>query len=116
MLFTGFSLLLNRKGGSTIVNYVIRILIAIIPLLLFISFVSFAIIYFLPGDPAAAMLGEAASPEQVEALRHQLGLDQPFHIQFINWFENLLRGDLGESIHSGRPVVDLIKPKIAVTF
>ena len=62
------------------------------------------------------MLGTETSIEQIEVLRHQLGLDKPFHIQYINWLKNLLRGDLGNSIHSGRPVVELIKPKIPVTF
>jgi peptide/nickel transport system permease protein len=58
----------------------------------------FLLLFLTPGDPAAVILGPDAKPEQVAELRAKLGLDQPVHIQLVNWYGRLLRGDLGRSI------------------
>jgi peptide/nickel transport system permease protein len=73
------------------------------------SMLVFLIMYVLPGDPVLQMLdGNASSPEAIEALRHQLGLDQPFYVQFSRYFIHLLQGDFGQS----KITNDLVLPKI----
>ena len=73
-------------------------------LLLAAGTVVFFLIHLVPGDPAAAMIGEGAAPADVAALRSALGLDRPLHVQYVSWLGGLLRGDLGTSILSRRPV------------
>ncbi len=86
-------------------RYVGQRLIAALPVLLGVSVVVFLILYLLPGDPAQAMLfGTNATPEQVVALRHQLGLDRPVLVQYLDYLGRLARGNLGESFVSQRNV------------
>ncbi len=80
------------------INYICKRLLALIPVLLVISVVIFMLIHLVPGDPAAAMLGEQATQEQIDALRHTLGLDLPLGVQYFRWLAGLLRGDWGESL------------------
>jgi len=89
--------------------YTFRRLLTIIPTLLIASILIFSFMHLMPGDPAAVMLGTNATPEQVEKLRVQLGLDRPIYIQFITWFEDAFRGDLGDSIFFQSPVLSVIK-------
>jgi ABC-type dipeptide/oligopeptide/nickel transport systems, permease components len=81
-----------------------------------VSLVTFAAFNVIPGDPAAIILGTNASPEKVAALRQQLGLDQNLLIRYIHWMENLVRGDLGQSIRFSTPVKDLLVTRIPVTL
>ncbi|MCA9860651.1 MAG: ABC transporter permease, partial [Thermomicrobiales bacterium] len=81
-------------------NYIIRRLILGIPVLLLISAIVFLITYLIPGDPAMVVLGQGASPEALEAVRHRLGLDQPVFIRYLYWLRDLLQGNLGTSILS----------------
>ncbi len=78
--------------------FIAKRLLTLLPTLLGISILVFAMVHLVPGDPAQVMLGERASAESLEALRHQLGLDQPLHTQFGRYLAGLLRGDLGRSI------------------
>ena len=89
-------------------KYLARRLLLMIPLLVGISLVAFLISNSIPADPTAANLGEraAADPEIVAAFRAKWGLDQPLHIQYLTYIRNLLRGDLGTSIRSHRPIAD----------
>ncbi|MEC5193071.1 MULTISPECIES: ABC transporter permease [unclassified Arthrobacter] len=80
------------------------------------SLVIFIGIRQLPGDPAIAMAGEEASPEQLEAVRSQLGLDQPLPAQYLSFIGRLLHGDLGQSTRTGTPVTDLIATTLPVTL
>ncbi|XAS64846.1 ABC transporter permease [Micrococcaceae bacterium Sec5.8] len=80
------------------------------------SLVIFIGIRQLPGDPAIAMAGEEASPEQLEAVRSQLGLDQPLPAQYFSFIGRLLHGDLGQSTRTGTPVTDLIATTLPVTL
>ena len=75
--------------------YILRRLVALIPVLLGISFIVFFLIRLVPGDPAATLLGSHATPETVGALRTQLGLDQPLWRQYLSFLGHLLHGDLG---------------------
>ncbi len=79
------------------------------------SLLIFWITQALPGDIARVMLGDGASPEQLAAKRAELGTDQPFGVQYLDWVSGLLRGDFGRSWYSTLPVAALIAPRAAVT-
>jgi peptide/nickel transport system permease protein len=79
-----------------------------IPTLFISAVIIFSFIHLIPGDPASVMLGEQATPEQVEALKEHLGLNQPLYVQFIRWLGNVLRGDLGRSVFFQEPVTKVI--------
>lgn len=97
--------------------YLLRRFLQAIPVLILVSFAIFSILYLLPGDPAALMLSETgASAEAVARLRSQLGLDQPAYIQYFRFVGNALRGDLGNSITSGRPVITEIRSALPNTL
>lgn len=97
-------------------SYLARRLIALVPVLLVVAVVVFLLIHLTPGDPAASILGDQATPDQIAAVRRQLGLDQPLPIQFLRWFGRALRGDLGWSIFLDRPVGTAIAERIPVTI
>ena len=84
-----------------------------------VALVVFSILHVAPGDPAAVIAGDQATPEQIAAIRARLGLDRPFHEQFLLWLGNVLRGDFGTSIFSNLPVGTLflqrLEPTIALT-
>lgn len=89
--------------------YLIRRLVAMVPVLLGIAFITFALISFAPGDAIRLMLGsESANVENVERLRTELGLDLPWYDQFVRYLGGLVQGDLGTSITSRQPVADQI--------
>jgi peptide/nickel transport system permease protein len=81
-----------------VTTFIIRRLIQTLVVLLIVTMVSFLLLHFTPGDPAAAMLGTDASPEQIKALQKQLWLDRPIAVQYVHWLTNALHGDLGISI------------------
>jgi peptide/nickel transport system permease protein len=95
--------------------FLVRRLLAVIPTFLLVTVLIFVLVRLLPGDPASLMLGEAASPESIAALRERLGLDRPMIIQYTRWFGNALRGDLGVS-NSGVSVATLITQKLPITL
>lgn len=88
--------------------YIIRRLLLLVPVLLIVGIIVFTLMHLTPGDPASVMLGREATQEQKEALRERLGLNEPVHIQFINWFGNALRLDFGESLFIGKPVTQAL--------
>jgi peptide/nickel transport system permease protein len=96
--------------------YILRRLVMLIPVLLIVGTVVFALVHLTPGDPAAVMAGQSATPEQVEQIRKQLGLDRPFLEQFVDWFGGLFRLDFGESIFLGMSVTDAIKERAQPTL
>jgi peptide/nickel transport system permease protein len=85
-------------------GYVIRRLLLAVPVLIGVSILVFAIIRFIPGDPARAIAGVHASPEYIEQVRRELLLDEGLHVQYFVYMSNLLRGDLGRSTFTRRPV------------
>ncbi len=87
-------------------KYIIRRLLAAIPVLFGLSIILFAFIHLLPGDPAVALLGQHATPELTAEIRAQLGLDQPLWQQYLAYLGQLLHGDLGKSIITNRPIID----------
>jgi peptide/nickel transport system permease protein len=96
--------------------YTVRRLLTMIPVLFGVTVVISSIVYLAPGNPARLALGEGASPEAVARLEHEMGLDQPAHIRYINWLADVLQGDLGTSIQSGRPVAVMIFERLGPTL
>lgn len=98
-------------------QYIISRIMTIIPVMLLISIGVFSIMHLLPGDPAMLILaGEAVStPEQIERLREQLGLNDPIHIQYLRFLSGAVRGDLGRSVHFKRPVMEIIMERLPST-
>jgi peptide/nickel transport system permease protein len=81
-----------------------------------VGLVVFLLLHLTPGDPAAVIAGDYASPEDVERIREKLGLDRPIHVQFFTWAGALLQGDLGTSIFSNLPVSKLIAQRLEPTI
>ena len=88
-------------------KYLVRRILQVIPLLLGVSVVAFVVMRLAPGDPVAIFINpeKASSPEMVELIRHQLGLDQPIYMQYLLWLKNVLQGDWGYSYVSQKPVM-----------
>ena len=99
-------------------RFVIRRLLAMIPTILAVSMIAFSIMLLLPGDPALAILVEqrANDRQAYEALRKDLGLDRPIHIQYLDWAGKALRGNLGISVRNGQPVMEGILQRLPVTM
>lgn len=93
-------------------TYIARRLLATIPVMGMVAVIVFAILRLTPGDPAAIIAGDAATTEQLERIRHHMGLDKPIYIQFVMWLGQLLSGDLGVSLISGVPVGGMIADRI----
>ena len=100
-------------------GYIVRRILATIPVVAVVAVVVFSILHLAPGDPAAVIAGDQATPQQIAAIHARLGLDRPFHEQFLVWVGNLSRGDFGTSIFSNLPVGTLflqrLEPTIALT-
>lgn len=86
-----------------------------LPTIAFVSITVFALIRFIPGDPAALMLGDMAQPEQIEAMRTELGLDKSMPQQFVIWAGNVVQGDFGRSIVNDEAVLPLVVSRFLVS-
>src|ERR671912_797006 len=96
-------------------RYLIRRLLLTIPVLLGVATLVFSLIHFIPGDPAQAMLGEGAAPEDIAQLRQRLGLDRPLLVQYGSFLQGLVRGDLGVSLRNDQPVLQQILERMPAT-
>ncbi|MEO3387912.1 ABC transporter permease [Mesorhizobium sp. CAU 1741] len=96
--------------------YIAKRLLAVIPVLLGLSVIVFLIMAMIPGDPATAILGNFATPENVARLNAQLGLDKPLPQQYVIWLGNLLQGDFGRSFALNRPVLDEVTERYSATL
>ena len=98
-------------------RYIIRRLLNLVPVLFGILVITFGIMYLLPGDPASIMLMRSgASAEQITRLRTELGLDDPLHVQFLNYLGNALKGDFGRSIFTQEQVMDIFMKRLPKTM
>ncbi len=97
-------------------RYIASRLLNLIPVLLGITLLVFTFLHLIPGDPAQVMAGERATPDQVAALREQLGLNQPLPLQYLVFLGNLLRFNFGTSIISGVPIAQEIRIRWPATF
>src|SRR5918911_3433250 len=100
------------------IAFIIRRLLWLPVLLILVSVVTFALGLYGPGDPVAVMMGSHARPDLIERVRHEIGLDQPFHIQYANYVWNVLHGNFGYSIvkYQGQPVSALLAKRLPVTI
>ena len=96
--------------------YAARRILATIPVMLVVAFFVFSLLYLAPGDPAAIIAGDQASPEDVERIRASLGLDRPFLVRFGEWLWQIMHGDLGTSIFTNLPVSHMIAQRIEPTL
>ena len=96
-------------------EYLVKRLITIVPTLVFVSMLIFGLQQLLPGDPALVLAGEDRDPTVVAFLRHKLHLDEPLPVRYAYWIGGVVRGDLGESVRTQLPVLDLILQKLPVT-
>ena len=97
-------------------GYIVRRLLSAIPVLIGITVIVFLIMALIPGDPATAILGSYATPENVEKLNRDLGLDKPLAQQYFIWLGNMLQGDLGTSFALNRPVLDEVVERFGATL
>ena len=95
--------------------YIVRRILATIPVLVVVALVVFSLLHLSPGDPAAIIAGDTATLDDIARIRQKLGLDQPLYIQFVTWVWHLLHGDLGISIFTNLPVSKLIAQRVEPT-
>ncbi|RZT91538.1 peptide/nickel transport system permease protein [Advenella incenata] len=98
------------------ITYIARRLLATLPVIVMVAIVIFAILRLTPGDPAAIIAGDDATAAQLEQIRQSMGLDQPIYTQFVVWVGRLLQGDLGVSLLSGTPVLQMIAGRMGPTL
>jgi peptide/nickel transport system permease protein len=98
------------------VSYILRRVLSTVPVMAIVALLVFSLLYIAPGDPAAVIAGDQASPADVERIRQGLGLDRPFLVQFGTWLWRILHGDLGTSIFTNLPVAALIGQRIEPTL
>lgn len=96
--------------------YAIRRVLATIPVMLVVALFVFSLLYIAPGDPAAIIAGDQATPADVERIRESLGLDRPYLVRFGDWLWQILHGDLGTSIFTNLPVTHMIAQRIEPTL
>src|ERR1700750_2488803 len=101
-------------------GYLFRRILAAVPVMGVVALFVFLLLRLTPGDPAAVLAGDNATPEQLERIRISLGLHEPLYIQFFTWIGKLLHGDLGVSLISNVPVLQMIsqrvEPSIAIAI
>lgn len=96
-------------------DFLIRRTLQAIAVMFCISAITFFVLNVVPGDPVRIMLGDMASEEALQTVRHRMGLDQPIFVQYVNWLTNMLRGDFGDSYFQRAPVLQLLGRSLAVT-
>ena len=97
-------------------RFILQRLLALVPLLLVVSLLVFAMVLLIPGDPAYQLAGEDATPEEVEAIREDLGLNDPVLVRYGRWLGRVVQGDLGTSLFSDQPVLEVILERLPVTL
>src|SRR5687767_9682677 len=96
--------------------WLLRKFVSLLAVLLAVSMLTFLLTQLLPGDPATAILGPAATPERIEAVNEDLGLDKSLPAQYIDWLGGVLTGDLGRAYSNNQPVADSIKDRLPTTL
>lgn len=97
-------------------EFILRRLIQTVVVLLLVTVISFGLLHIIPGDPVLNILGEHVTQVQIDALRQELGLDQPAPLQYIQWLGNQIRGDFGRSIIYNESVKDMLVTRLPITF
>jgi peptide/nickel transport system permease protein len=96
--------------------YILRRLLHAIPVVFFSTFLVFMVLHLIPGDAAAVLAGPNATPQALEAIRKDMGLDQPLLVQYAVWIGHIAQGDLGRSTLSGQPIVKLLQARAPATI
>src|SRR5438128_10522133 len=96
--------------------FVARRLLYLTPVLIAVSLLTFLIASLLPGDLASTILGDQATPENVAALRHDMGLDQPIWVRYFGWVGSVLQGALGRSFRTGQTVLQAVPERLPVSL
>ena len=96
--------------------YILRRIISLIPVLVLVGVTAFFLVHIIPGDPAAVMLGADATPQQIQELQEEMGLNRPLYVQFVVWMSKVIRGDLGESFFMGRSVTQALMERLPATI
>lgn len=101
-------------------KFIAKRILSVIPVLIIVSIVIFSLVHMVPGDPATAMLGDMASPEDIAELRIRMGLDRPLVEQYFVWIDNIFHGDFGMSVANNETVMSMIvshlKPTISLAL
>ena len=97
-------------------QFLVRRVLAVIPVLAVVAVIVFLILRLTPGDPAAVIAGNAATLEDIARIRKQLGLEEPLLVQFWIWLKGVLQGDLGHSFYYRMPVTELMGQRLQPTF
>lgn len=97
-------------------RYIVRRIALMVPVAFLASVILFVLLKLTPGDPVYVILGERATAENYQALRHDLGLDDPLPVQYLHWVGHIAQGDLGKSLRNGAPVRDEIAARLPATF
>ena len=95
--------------------YIVKRILATIPVMAVVAVFVFGLLHLTPGDPAAIIAGDYASPADIEGIREKLGLNEPIPVQFYTWLKSVAQGDLGVSIFSNLPVTKLIGQRVEPT-
>ncbi|PTW59851.1 peptide/nickel transport system permease protein [Breoghania corrubedonensis] len=98
------------------IGYIFRRILAVVPVMLIVAVFVFLLLRLTPGDPAAILAGDAATPAQLERIRTSLGLNEPIYVQFTTWVDQLMHGNLGISLISNTPVAQMIGQRIWPTI
>ncbi|MGX1701193.1 ABC transporter permease [Microbacterium sp. NPDC055357] len=104
-----------RRGSGAWPRYIAGRLLSSVMVLVALALLAFLVVRLVPGDPAVAVLGLNATPDQLERVREQLGLNLPWYSQLLDYFGGLLTGDLGQSFRTNMPVADMIGQRLPVT-
>jgi peptide/nickel transport system permease protein len=96
--------------------YAARRILSTIPVMLIVAFFVFSLLYLAPGDPAAIIAGDQATPADIDRIRASLGLDRPFLVRFGDWLWHIMHGDLGTSIFTNLPVTHMIAQRVEPTL
>lgn len=108
--------LTSPRENEAMFFYIVQRILASVPVVLIVALFVFSLLYFTPGDPAAILAGDQATPEQIAVIRESLNLDQPYFVRFFGWLGQLAQGDLGTSIYSNRPVIELMGQRLETTL
>lgn len=106
----------SERENMNGLNYIIKRILQIIPVVFIISILIFLMLRAIPGDPARLVLGEKATIENIEAMRLKLGLDEPYIVQYGKFIKNIVSLDLGTSLTYQRPVAELLRTRVKITL
>jgi peptide/nickel transport system permease protein len=99
-----------------VTQYVLRRLVFMVPVGFLVTVIVFTLLHVTPGDPVRIIAGEEPDPAAMEAVRHELGLDQPLPLQYVAWISRALTGDFGRSIRTHQPVIEAIGERVPATL